>query len=161
MDLILQFLWDGLVFLFDHFVFVNIILSIIVVFFQRKEPASTWAWLLILYAVPVVGFIIYVTAGMDFHKRKMFRTKEIEDRLNEVIRKQEQSIKSHELLKKDAHLSAYSDLVLYNLESNGSILTNDNAIQIFTDGNEKFDALIADIERAEKYIFIQIGRAHV
>ncbi len=35
------------------------------------------------------------------------------------------------------------------------MLTDDNAVRIFTDGNDKFDALIEDIRSAQHYIFLQ------
>lgn len=155
MDIIIDYFLKGIDFLFRNMVFINILLSIVIVFFQRKEPTSVWAWLLILYTVPIFGFLFYLLVGMDFHKRKMFRTKEIEDKLNEAIRKQERSIRNKELEIKDPQLSHFGDLVMYNLECNGSVLSDCNEIKIFTDGNEKFDALIKDIREAEKYIFIQ------
>lgn len=152
---VMQVLGEIVKFILDHIVFINILLSIIVVFFQRKEPASAWAWLLILYAIPIIGFVFYVLAGMDFHKRKMFRTKEIEDKVNETIRQQEKSIRSSDLDEYAPELSRFKDLMMYNLESNASVLTNDNAIKIFSDGNDKFDSLVEDIKNAKEYIFLQ------
>ena len=35
------------------------------------------------------------------------------------------------------------------------MISGDNAVEIFTDGNDKFDALIEDIKNAESYIFLQ------
>ena len=42
--LVLSFIWDNLI-------YINMLFAIIVVFFQRKEPKSAWAWLLILYFI--------------------------------------------------------------------------------------------------------------
>ncbi len=36
------------------------------------------------------------------------------------------------------------------------MISGDNAVEIFTDGNDKFDALIEDIKNAESYIFFTI-----
>lgn len=106
-------------FVSDHLIFLNFILSIIIVFFQRREPKSAWAWLLILNTIPIVGFIIYLFAGTDMHKRKMFRIKEIEDQVNDAIREQEYSIKSKELRLLNPELKSYEDLIYYNLEAQG------------------------------------------
>ena len=73
---------------FLNLVFINLILSVIIVFFQRKDPKSVWAWLLLMYTIPILGFVIYLLAVTDMHKRKMFKSKEIEDQLNEAIREQ-------------------------------------------------------------------------
>ena len=43
-------------------------------------------------------------------------------------------------------------MLLYN---NSAFLTTDNALTIYNDGKEKFDALIQDIENAQDYIHIQ------
>ena len=50
---------------------------------------------------------------------------------------------------------AYSSLVLYNLDTTGSVYSDDNSVEIYTDGREKFDRLIAEIDRAEKFIHIE------
>lgn len=142
-------------FIFSHLLFINLILAVIIVFFQRKDPQSVWTWLLLLYFIPIIGFVFYLLIGTDMHKQKMFRTKEIEDHLNNAIRRQEYSLRSRELERRDPEIAEFSDLVMYNLEVSGAMLTDDNDITIFTDGNEKFDALIEDLRRAERYIHLQ------
>ncbi len=142
-------------FLFQNLIFVNLILSFIIIFFQRREPKSVWTWLLILYFVPIVGFLLYLVIGQDMHKSKMFRTKEIEDELNSAIRKQEEIILKSEYDEREDFPGEYADLILYNLESAGAIYTDDNEVEIYTDGNEKFNALIDEIRKAKSYIHIQ------
>ena len=143
----------GLEFIFSHLIFINFILAVIIIFFQRKKPQSVWTWLLLLYFIPILGFIFYLFLGTDMHKQKMFRIKEIEDHLNEAIRRQEYNLRSRK--PKKPAIADYADLVMYNLEVAGAVLTDDNDIGIFTDGNEKFDALLADMQAAERYIHIQ------
>ncbi|MCH5343519.1 MAG: cardiolipin synthase [Acetatifactor sp.] len=142
-------------FFFDHMLVWNMIFAIIIVFFQRRNPKSVWAWLLLLYFIPVVGFVFYLLIGQDMHKRKMFKVKEVEDHLNEAIRQQEHQLKSMDIEQTDTQIQDYTDLVMYNLESYGAMLTDDNDIDIFTDGSEKFDALIEDLKKAEHFIHLQ------
>lgn len=139
----------------NHLVILNFILAIMIVFFQRKEPKSAWAWLLILYFIPVIGFVFYLLAGTDMNKKRMFRTKEVEDRISEAIREQENSLKSSSLENESPEITGFSDLVYYNLDSMGAVLTDDNKLKVYTDGNEKFDALLEDLKRAEQSIHIQ------
>lgn len=56
---------------------------------------------------------------------------------------------------KSPEIAEYSDLVMYNLGVSGAVLTNDNDVTVFTDGKEKFDALIEDMEQAKEYIHAQ------
>ena len=145
----------GVGFVFGHLIFINFILAVIIVFFQRREPQSVWTWLLLLYFIPILGFIFYLFLGTDMHKKRMFRIKEIEDHLNEAIRRQEYRLQKKELGSRSPEIEEYSDLVMYNLGAAGAVLTDDNDIDIFTDGKEKFRALTEDMQRAEKYIHIQ------
>jgi len=145
----------AIAFVYEHLVFFNLVLAIIIVFFQRKDPKSVWAWLLILYFIPIIGFVFYLLIGTDMHKKKMFRTKEIEDKLSDAIRRQEIIIKNSELAEVYPELANYSDLVLYHLRVSEAILTDDNRVDFFTDGREKFAALVKDFKCAQKSIHIQ------
>lgn len=155
----MQQAWDAFVtviqFVFGHLVFFNLIFAVIIVFFQRRDPRTVWTWLMLLYFVPVLGFVFYLLIGTDMHKRKMFRVKEIEDRLNEAIRQQEHQIRSQELQKQAPDIEGFSDLVMFNLDTVGAVLSGTNDIDIFVDGNAKFDALIEDMRQAKEFIHIQ------
>lgn len=148
----LQTVWN---FISGHLILWNMLFAIIIVFFERKEPRSVWAWLLLLYFIPFVGFLFYLLLGTDMHKRRMFRMKEVEDRLNEEVRGQEHRLLSRGPGDSDEELDHYADLIMYNLESSGAVLSDDNEISIYTDGNAKFDALIEDMRRARKFIHIE------
>ena len=50
---------------------MNILLSFIIVFRERKETAQTWAWLLVLMFIPVVGFILYIFRKRDFQRENL------------------------------------------------------------------------------------------
>ena len=140
---------------FDHLFIWNMIFAIIIVFFQRRDPKSVWAWLLLLYFVPVLGFVFYLLLGQDMRKRKMFRTKELEDHLSEAIRQQEYQLKTADIEELNEGIKGYKDLIMYNLETTGAVLTNDNDVDFFTDGREKYSALAEDLRKAEHFIHIQ------
>lgn len=155
MEIIWQDIQLAFDFIFGHLMIINLIFAVIIVFFQRRDPKSVWAWLLILYFIPVVGFIFYLLIGTDMHKQKMFRTKEIEDKLSDSIRHQETIIRNQELTVPYPEMKDYGDLVLYHLHVSNAILTDDNEVQFFVDGKAKFDALIEDMRGAEHSIHIQ------
>ncbi len=142
-------------FFFSHLLFWNFLFAIVIVFFQRREPRGVWAWLLLLYFIPVLGFIFYLFLGQDMRKRKMFKVKELEDQLNEVIRQQEHRLKEMRIEDLDEEIKDYKDLIVYNLETSGSMLLNDNDVDIIVDGEKKFDTLIEDIKNAERFIHLQ------
>ena len=57
----------------------DLLFAITIVFFERKSPATVWAWLLVLYFLPVVGFVLYIFLGQNYRKKKMFRLKQDAD----------------------------------------------------------------------------------
>lgn len=144
-----------LVFSFEHLWIWNMIFAVIIVFFERRDPKSVWAWLMLLFFIPIIGFIFYLFLGQNMRKRRMFRLKEVEDHLSEAIRKQEYQIKTRDFDETDTDIAGYTDLIMYNLETAGAVLSGDNDVDIFTEGNQKFDALIADIEKAKHFIHMQ------
>ena len=61
-------IWNSAVsvyhFMMDNLVVINILLSLVIVFFQRRSPQTVWTWLLfacILY--PILGFVLYLLIG--------------------------------------------------------------------------------------------------
>ena len=60
-------------FIMEHLVIINILLSLVIIFFQRRSPLTVWTWLLILYFIPILGFVLYLVLGQDYHKSRMFR----------------------------------------------------------------------------------------
>ena len=137
----------------------NIILSGLIVFFERRNPSSTWAWLLVLLFIPVLGFVIYMIFGRNSRREKMFLKKEEYDR--SVYRSDVESVRKNreqkQILRNNEHLidHAYvADLIHLHLNS-GSWLTFNNQIDYFNNGKDKFDALIEDIRNAKKHIHLE------
>ena len=141
--------------LMDHLLYINLILSVVIVFFQRRDPKAVWTWLLVLYFVPIFGFLLYLMLCQDYHKSKMFRVKEVEDRLAHPVKEQERLIQGAMDQIAKSPWRDYEPLVLYNLETSGAVLTSDNSVEIFTDGEAKFSDLKEELRKAEKYIHIQ------
>ena len=152
-------IWNAAVdlyhFLMDNLVIINVNLSLVIIFFQRRSPQTVWTWLLLLYFIPILGFILYLLIGQDFHKSRMFKAKEIEGELKYAVRRQEETIYRKKLKLSNPSVARYRDLILYNLEAGESVLTDNNDIRIYTDGKEKFRALLGEIRKAEKYIHLQ------
>ena len=118
----------------DHLLIINILLSVLIIFFQRKNPTTVWAWLLVLYCVPVLGFGLYLLLGQNFRKERMFKMKEIEGEVKYAIRRQEESIYRRRLRLRDPEQERFRSLILYNLNEGEAVLTDNNDVQVFTDG---------------------------
>lgn len=143
------------IFFFRHFLILNLLLAVVIVFFERRSPKSVWAWLLLLFFIPVAGFVFYLLLGTDLRKRKIFRAKEFRDNIQETLRRQEMLIMSADMESVDAEFGRYTDLVLYNMRTSGAVLSTDNDVEILTDGNILFEQMIEDMRHATSFIHIQ------
>ena len=142
-------------FMLKNLVLINIILSLVIVFFQRRSPQKVWTWLLILYFIPIVGFILYLFIGQDYHKSCMFRAKDVDSEIKCAARRQEKNIHQKKLQFFGSGMKKFEKLVLYNLEAGQAVLTDNNDVRIFTAGKEKFKVLLEEIKKAEHYIHFQ------
>lgn len=55
----------------------------------------------------------------------------------------------------DPLIRDFRSLILYNLETSGAVLTTDNQVKIYTDGQAKFEGLRTALRRASRFIHIQ------
>ena len=143
------------IFFFRHILILNLLLAVVIVFFERRSPKSVWAWLLLLFFIPVVGFVFYLLLGTDLRKRKMFRAKEFRDNVQDTLRRQENFLKSADRESVDSEFSRYTDLVLYNMKTSGAVLSSDNDVEILADGNALFEQMLEDMSQAGSFIHIQ------
>lgn len=132
---------------------LNIFLAFALIFLERKDPASTWAWLMVLVLVPYLGFILYLTLGRNLSREKMFNTKTEEDVIiRKIMMEQVSYLQNNEIDFNDEEMINYQDMIRMQLISDDSIFTQDNEVEIFTDGKEKFEALLDSIENAKHHI---------
>lgn len=135
---------------------LNIFLAAALVFLERRDASSTWAWLLVLFFIPIFGFFVYLLLGRQLRKKTLFKwegRKKIG--IDSLIKHQLHALDEDEFHFHDNNAHDYKDLVYLHLRNNGAVLTQDNSVQIFNDGRQKFDALIADMEQAKDHIHIQ------
>ena len=134
---------------------INILLAMSVIFFERKNPSTTWAWIMIMLFVPVVGFILYIIIGQDMRKRKTFTKKEEEDRYLALLHAQETRLSYHLSEFKDAVTKSSQSVIRLHLVGHQSLYTDDNNVTIYTTGKDKFEHMFEAIENAKEYIHIE------
>ena len=130
---------------------VNMISVFSLIFIERKDPTTTWAWLLILLLIPGVGFIVYLLLGQNLSRQKIFREKKIIDKTRAAGLEEMQEIHGIKMELQDE----YSDLILMNYNQCGSIYTTGNEVKTYISGEKKFHDLIKDIRSAKSFIHIE------
>lgn len=134
---------------------LNILFAIGVVFVERRNVGATWAWLVILFFLPGIGFIIYLFFGQNLSKRKRYRVKGKQlKQIAGMIDSQRYNIQHNLIEYKDTEVSNYQDMIYMNLMSDHAYLSQENEIEVFTVGQQKFDSLFKDITEAKHHIHL-------
>jgi cardiolipin synthase len=134
---------------------INVFLAIAVIFIERRNVAVTWAWLMVLLFLPGVGFIIYLMFGQNVSRWKIYKFKaEYHKHLESRIEGQRQKFSESRITLQDPSIAMYQDMIYMNLTSAHAIFTQDNEIATYTEGTDKFNALLEDIRQAEQHIHI-------
>lgn len=142
-----------------HFILTSIavfsaVCIIAVLFFERKNPASSLVWVLILLFIPVVGFVCYLFLGTGFRisKRKKYLLKAVNDEIyNNYILKHLNLGHSRVFLERHEE----SSRVLTYLRNQGDgVFTDNNAAEMFTWGQDMFPRLLEDIRQAKHHVHI-------
>ena len=111
----LELVGDGVInvyrWMMEHLFLINIVFSLLIIFFQRRNPTTVWAWLLLLYFIPVLGFVLYLILGQNFRRERMFKMKEIEGEIKYAVRRQEESIYRKKLRLRDPELDRFKRLI--------------------------------------------------
>ncbi|WP_127849069.1 cardiolipin synthase [Lacticaseibacillus hulanensis] len=135
---------------------LNALAAIITVFHTPRNIAATWAWLLVLVLIPGFGFILFMFTGRGLGHEKLFRM-HTQDRigLQEVIDAQKDALPHFGQTDADRIVRERQQTVELFRRIDRAPLTRRNAVKIFTDGNDKFAALLTDIARAKFSIHIE------
>lgn len=136
--------------------FLNVLFAVTIVFFERKNPSTTLAWLSILFFLPLLGFVLYLFLGHNYHRERLFKAKAEDDaRVQGLIAAQIKSLAEGEIAFRDPRLGAYLGMVLMLMRNNWAFLTASNRVTVYTDGEEKFAALLDAIAGARDFVHIE------
>ncbi|MBO1307516.1 cardiolipin synthase [Enterococcus sp. 669A] len=138
------------------FLIVNTILSLVIVFRERKDTVTTWAWLLILTFLPVVGFVMYIFLGKGISKERIFDLKmQTKVGMNVEIEQQQRALARGLFPKPSTNQVDPKQLIYMLTMFESSLYTTNNEVTLYTDGREKFDALLNDIQQATLHIHME------
>src|SRR5699024_9234427 len=108
-------------FLLASIMIANFVLAFTIIFLERKNASSTWAWLMVLFFIPVVGFLLYLLFGRKL-SRHIF-TWDTKSRLGveKQVQAQIKVIEQDRLPYKRGVLKEYKDLYYLHLKHNDAI----------------------------------------
>ena len=128
---------------------VIVILAIIHVILDNRQPAKTMAWALVIYFVPVAGIVFYLFFGINTRKERY-----VSDRTMNMLTKrsmlefaEQQNLKLPE---------RYKPLIDLFVNQNLSLPFKDNEVEVCMNGTEFFPSLLRDIAQAKSHIHIDM-----
>jgi cardiolipin synthase len=134
---------------------INLLFAVPIIFLERRNIGVTWAWLILLLLLPVVGFLFYVIFGQNLARQKVYKIRPKSQRyVREMVLQQAEKFKRGSISFRDPNVQNHQGLVYMNLVSSYSLLTQNNEVDIFTNGEKKFEALIDSIKQAKSHIHL-------
>ncbi len=142
--------------LFNFVLGLNILFALFVIFWERRDAGASWAWLLVLFFLPVAGFILYLIFGRTLRRAHHFEWEGREKiGIDAILKNQQEQLNLNQFDFRNQITEDNKELIYMHLRTNDAVLTEDNSVDIFIDGKEKFAQLFEDIKAAKDHIHIQ------
>lgn len=148
--------WDIIRRIIEILWLINVGLAIWTVFRSHRDIASTWAWLLILSIFPYVGFVLYLFTGRQLSHDDIFSIETEQKKIRDhFLNEQNRLLRIHDLLPSKAQNPRARRLVELNLNNDDALLTFNNEVDTFIDGQVLFPNLIKNIDEAKRTINVE------
>ena len=135
-----------------HWIFLAIYVVVIImvmvrVLMDNRQPAKTMAWMLVLTFIPMLGIILYFFFGQTTRKER------------KIWQYSMDQLTKHSMLEfveqKRLHLSnEYRELIKLFMNQNWVLPFKNNETEIYTSGYEFFPSLLMEIGKAEHHIHL-------
>ncbi|MEQ6377866.1 cardiolipin synthase [Bacillaceae bacterium S4-13-56] len=140
---------------FGIMMFINILFGIALIFLERRDASVTWAWLMVLMFIPVIGFMVYLLFGRRLNRKHIFKWDQFDQLgVQEQVQSQLSSLRNETFSFVNKASEKNKDLIYMFLQNDEAVLTQNNDVQIFLDGKEKFSSLMEDLKKAKDHIHI-------
>lgn len=124
-------------------------LVMIKVVMDNRQPAKTMAWILVLWALPIVGILLYIFFGQNTRKERLISERSLSQLTK---RSMFEYIEQKDLRLPESH----RPLMLLFKNQSMALPFKDNDVTLYTSGYEFFPALLHEISLARHHIHIDI-----
>lgn len=122
--------------------------SAVAVLFEKKEPAKTLAWLLVLFFLPVIGIVLYLVFGQDVRRKR-----NVNRRTMGLLKKRQMT---SFLAQKNLVLPfEHRKLMQLFVNQDSAMPFKDNDIDIFVSGKALFDDMMSAIMAARQHVHLE------
>ena len=130
---------------------LNAIIAIGLIFIEKtKEPASTMAWIMVLFLLPIVGLVFYIVFSQNIARMQIFKMTEDEEvGISKMLTSQKAALSSDAFADDNSVPSKWRDMISMNLGYADALLTGNKEVELIYDGKEMFNRLCKDIAEAK------------
>ena len=109
---------------------LNIMLALIVIFQERRDVGSTWAWLLVLFFIPILGFVMYLLLGQNLSRKRLFQWDDLKKTgFEKALETQLTKLRLNQFYYRNDVTRDNHDLIYMHMINNQAILTEDNVLR--------------------------------
>ena len=116
---------------------------------DNRQPAKTMAWILVLWAIPVIGILLYIFFGQNTRKERLISERSLSQLTK---RSMFEYIEQKDLRLPESH----RPLMLLFKNQSMALPFKDNDVTLYTSGYDFFPALLHEISLAQHHIHIDI-----
>lgn len=134
---------------------LNLSSVISIIFIRRDDTGVSFAWLLIFFFVPYLGFILYFFFGSTYKIRRMSKKYgmfEIEELYSRNLDEHVEEIVSQKIKFNDPETEKYRDMIVLNTKNAMSYYTQDNDVELLINAEDNFSRMFDDIKNATKRV---------
>ena len=132
---------------------INILMIIAVIFAERKSPSATLAWIMVLAFVPIIGFVFYLVFNQNIARIKINRLTENEKYVvSHALKKQMQEMDNPRYAFHCPTTRNWRHLIKLNQVYGHAFYSENNQVELITDGMTLLDRMMRDIQGAKDTI---------
>ena len=134
---------------------INFIIALTIIFLERKNPAASLAWILVLFVLPVIGIFLYLMLSQNISRQKIYRLSDHEKNIiDKELRTQIDSIDGGRFSFVNDTAKKWKYMIKLNQVYGSAYLTQNNDVELLTDGKEMFERVLTDINEAGESISV-------
>ena len=126
-----------------------VVVTIVVIVMDNRNPYKTLAWVLVLVFLPVVGLVLYYFFGQDTRKERLISKKGFK-RLTKYPMMEFQMQESFKTSEEKQH-----QLIRFFQKVNLALPFEGNSMRVFQDGHSMLQELLATIQSARYHIHME------
>lgn len=129
--------------------YIIVVLTVIHVVMDNRQPAKTMAWTLVIWFVPVAGIILYLFFGLNTRKERLVNQRQ----LDELSKRSMLGFVEQQNLRLPEEHKPVIDLFT---GQSLSLPFQTDEVEVYTDGYQFFPALLNAIAAARNHIHIDV-----